>query len=91
MSDTTKTPRTDAIRYMSLLPAGASKKMLDKIIELSCQLESENASLRKTIKALKNPNRCPNCHVAYTPKTCTKPCRGPGGAFPCDYPKCVGK
>lgn len=26
----------------------------------------EITSLRKTIKALKNPNRCPNCHLAYT-------------------------
>lgn len=74
-----------------LAKQAASEKSHYYVAATVGEAHREIVSLRKTIKALKNPNRCPNCHVAYTPKTCMKPCNGPGGSFPCDYPKCVGK
>ena len=54
------------------------------------ELAPRTAAAYRRRKVTKNPSRCPDCHMAYTPKTCMTPCNGPGGNYPCDYPTCVG-
>lgn len=38
----------------------------EKLTGVCNDLIAENEQLRAQVEALKNPNRCPNCHLAYT-------------------------